>query len=78
MSKAYVMHRGWLGVNEVEVTIEGYAEDRCIVKAVEGHPFDLWIDARNIPNGAHVRYHHDTYWYDAKIVPLSAVRVVEQ
>lgn len=75
MSKAYVMHRGLLGISKVEVTVEGYSEDRCIVKAVEGHPFDLWHEARNIPDGAKCRFRHDAYWYDAKIVPLSAVIV---
>lgn len=72
---AKVKHRGWLGVSEVEVTLEDFRGDEVIVKAVKGHPFDMMSDDRRIPRGAKVSFHHDTYWYDAKIVPQSAVTV---
>lgn len=75
MTKAYVMHRGWLGEYGVEVTVEEYTEGRCIVKAVRGYPFDMWRESRDIPCGAQKLSRHDTYWYDSKIVSLSAVRV---
>lgn len=71
--KATVIHNGWLGRNEIEVTLEAFRDDEVIVKAIEGHPFDMMDDDRRIPSGAKMKFHHDTYWYDAKIVKQSSV-----
>lgn len=72
---AKVTHKGWLGTDEVEVTLEAFQGDKVIVKAKAGHPFDMMNDDPRIPKEAHVKFSHDTYWYDAKIVPQSAVTV---
>jgi hypothetical protein len=76
MTKAFVIHAGWLGKNEVEVTLERFIGSDVVVKAVKGHPFDMWQGARNIPNDAKVAFHNDTYWYDSKIVSIGAVVVL--
>jgi len=72
-TKNYIVHSGWLGKSEIEVEIIEIENERAIVKATQGFPFDMWHESREIPCGAKCVFHNDTYWYDAKIVSVHKI-----
>lgn len=72
-TKTYIKHSGWLGVEEVEVEIIETDDERVIVKALQGYPFDMWYASRDVPSNAKPIFHNDTYWYNEKIVSISQI-----
>lgn len=73
--KKYIIHNGWLGKDKVEVEVIELFEDKAVVKALQGCPFDMWRDDSSIPSNAHSVFRHDTYWFDSKIVRVSQIMI---
>lgn len=69
--KKYIVHSGWLGKSKVEVEVIEVYNEKAVVKAIEGFPFDMWHENSSIPSTARCTFYMDTYWYDSKIIPIS-------